>query len=484
MFGKCTGLSSIAIAASLSFPGLMGALGGCGGKTDYPIVAPDGESPSLQSVLAFVEQQTLQCSIPGGAIAVVQNGKIVDQAGFGFKDPGGAPVDPTTLFLSTSLSKVVVGATALALVEEGKLDTSRPVTQYAPLTLAPGFDPSTITVGQLLAHTSGLPDLDASNLSCAVGPGQLGAWLAHNAQEPLWTPPGTVWDYSQRGYAAAGWVIESVSSQAFEDAVAQRVFRPAGMTTATYDPSTVSANGNYATGHEVNPVTGHVDVEPMGAHDCAVTRSTDGVYASVLDYAHLAETLLAGGGTMLSPASVKTLETGQANDDLFPGDQYTYGFYLHEGYKGLHMVRVDGDLDGYAATLLMVPDHDFAVVVFFDGYNRSTHCSTDSAAEFAASTYLGLTDVAGPDWLTPPSAWTPYEGTYVDPYVLGAIQVGFDGTSLTATTAKYGAVALTQLSATAFNGTFGSKLETVTFYPGASGPAQWFVTRLGVGQRQ
>ncbi len=233
-----------------------------------------------------------------------------------------------------------------------------------------------------------------------------------------------------------------------------------------------------------DPVDGHVVVEPPGAYDCAASRPPDGVFASVVDFAHLAEALLAGGGSMLTAASVATLEAGQATDELYPGDQYTYGLYVHEGYKGLHMLRADGDLHGYAASILLLPEQDFAVVVFFDGYNRSTGCASGDATEFAASTYLGLDGERGPDWKTPSSAWAPYEGTYFDPYVLGTITVGFDGTNLTATTAAYGTVTLAQQSATAFTGTFGKSEETVTFDPDASGPAGWFVTRLGVGRRQ
>jgi hypothetical protein len=256
------------------------------------------------------------------------------------------------------------------------------------------------------------------------------------------------------------------------------------MTTATYDPATVLASGDYATGHDIDPDTHAVHVESPGDYDCAASRPPDGVFATVVDFAHFAETLLAGGGAMLTPASVGALETGQTVDELYPGDRYTYGLYVHEGYKGLHMLRADGDMHGQAASLLLVPDQSFAVVVFFDGYDRARGCSTDDAAEDAASVYLGLTSVPGPDWLTPPSAWSAYAGTYVDPYELGAITVAVQGESLVATTGAYGAVTLTQQSATAFTGMFGDREETVTFDPDANGPGGWFVTRLGVGKRQ
>jgi CubicO group peptidase (beta-lactamase class C family) len=435
-------------------------------------------------VLDFVAGQMKSCSIPGGAIAIVENGQFTESEGFGLEDTGGAAVSATTRFQTAALSKVVLGATALALVEKGELDLSQPVTRYAPLTLAEGFDPSSITVQELLTHTSGLPDANTDDMNCAVGPGQLAAWFASQPPQPLWSPPGVVWDYSQRGYMAAAWAIEGASSGRFEDAVSQRVFVPAGMTTATFEPSVVLA-GDYALGHTIDSHGNTVQTYAPGQNDCEAFRAADGVYAGVDDFAQLAATLYADGGAMLQPASVKALETGQATDQLFPGDQYTYGLYAHEGYRGLHMLRASGSLHGFRSSFYMVPDSQFAVVVFFDADNQSTGCSTDDAAEFAVTTFLGLQGVPTPDWLTAPSTWAQYAGTYVDPYSLGTITVAFDGESLTASTSTEGPIPLQQLSATAFNAVFPTGTQTITFSPDADGGApEWFVSRLGVGKRQ
>jgi CubicO group peptidase (beta-lactamase class C family) len=454
-------------------------LGACSAKVAAPEM-PQVADSRLQSVLDSIAGQMQQCSIPGGAIAIVENGQLTESVGFGVEDPGtGVPVSATTRFQTAGLSKVVVGATALALSERGQLDLSSPVTRYAPITLAPGFDPSTITVANLLTHTSGLPDADTDHMSCAVGQGELAQWFTSQPPQPLWAPAGAVWDYSQRGYVAAGWAIEAASSTRFEDVVGQRVFGPAGMAGATYDPAVVTA-GDYALGHDLPQGATYTP----GEYDCAAFRAADGVYATVDDYAQLAATLYAGGGTMLEPASVQSLETGQAADQLYPGDQYTYGLYAHDGYKGLHILRTSGSLHGFRSSFWMVPASQFAVVVFFDGDNPASGCSTEDAAAFAVSTFLGLTDVPGPVWTTPPSTWAPLAGTYFDPYGLGSVVVATDGTNLTATTAQWGTVPLTQQSATAFVAQVGDETETVTFAPGAGSPApQWFVTRLGVGSR-
>jgi CubicO group peptidase (beta-lactamase class C family) len=470
------------LAAPVVATSILTGLSSCGGQV-APADVPTVADPRLQSVLSYVAGQMKTCSIPGGAIAIVENGQFTESEGVGLEDTGGPAVSATTRFQTAGLSKVVLGATALALVEKGKLDLSQPATRYAPLTLEAGFDPSSITVQQLLTHTSGLPDADTDPMSCPVGPGQLGAWFASQPAQPLWNPPGAVWDYSQRGYIAAAWAIEGASSGRFEDAAAQLVFGPAGMTTATYDPALVAA-GDYAVGHALDGQGRTLETYLPGQVDCEAFRAADGVYAGVDDYAQLAATLYAGGGSMLQPASVKALETGQAADELYPGDQYTYGMYAHDGYKGQHILRTSGNLHGFRSSFWMVPDSQFAVVVFFDADSPSSGCSTEDTAAFAVTTFLGLDGVAAPDWSTPPSTWAPYAGTYVDPYGLGTITVNFDGQNLTASTPGEGPLQLVQQSATAFNAVFPTGTETITFSPDAQGPAGWFVTRLGVGKRQ
>jgi CubicO group peptidase (beta-lactamase class C family) len=440
---------------------------------------PTVADPRLQSVLASIAGQMQRCSIPGGAIAIVENGQFTESVGFGQEDTGGADVSATTRFQTAGLSKVVLGATALALVEKGKLDLSQPVTRYAPLTLAQGFDASTITVQHLLTHSSGLPDLDTDDMNCAVGPGQLAAWFAGQPAQPLWSPPGSVWDYSQRGYSAAAWAIEGASGGRFEDAVAQLVFGPAQMTTATFEPAEVLA-GDYALGHSIDS-HGHIrQTYAPGQYDCEAFRAADGVYAGVDDFAELAVTLYAGGGAMLQPASVKALETGRVADELYPGDQYAYGMYVHQGW-GQNVVRSSGSLHGFRSSFWMVPDSSFAVVIFFDGDNPTSGCSPEDAAAVAMVQFLGL---SGPDWSTPPATWAGYAGTYFDPYQLGTITVTFDGTNLAASTSTLGSIPLEEQSATAFTASFPTGTETVTFVPDANGPAGWFVTRLGVGKRQ
>jgi CubicO group peptidase (beta-lactamase class C family) len=470
-------------AASVVLMGAALLAGGssCGGKAALPAM-PSVPDPRLQTVLTSIAWQMERCAIPGGAIAIVQDGQVTEWTGFGVKDPGGAPVNASTLFQAGSLGKLAVGVAALRLVEEGALDPTQPMDRYAPIVLGQGFDPSTVPVAALFADAAGLPDVDTNHMSCGTGPGQLAAWFGSQPPPPLWFPPGTLWDFSQTNAIAAAWVIEGATSGSFEDAVASRVFGPANMATATYDP-VIAAAGDFALGHAIDPAGRIAETFAPGQGDCEAFRASDGMYASVLDVAQLAASLSVGGGAVLSPSSMARLEAGQIADNLYPGEQYGYGMHLHEGYKGLSILRTSGAIHGFNSSVYVVPAQRFAAVVFFDADNSPDYCQAGQAAEEAVNVFLGLTDVPAPDWTTPPSTLEAYSGTYIDPYALGVIEVYVEYSKLEMVTSG-GYTFLEQQSATAFTGDFGHGPETVTFAPGDDGQPEWLVMRRGVATRQ
>ena len=469
---------------------LLSALAvGCGSKptptesvnVNVNVSVGDPTDPRFGAVLADVTNDMRAHDVPGGAVAVVLDGKLAFAAGLGVKKQGALdPVSATTLFRVASLSKMVLASAAMKLVEEGKLDLSRPVTDYVPFTLAPSYDPSSVRVEQLFDHTAGIPDFKVE-MVCPVGYGQLPAYFAAHDNQPLWTPPGEVWNYSNQGVSIAGWVVEAASGQPFEQAVASRVFGPAGMTTATYDPATAMAT-DHAVGHSVQ--AGVTDYIEPDAYDCEATRPAAGVMASVIDYAHLAETLLASGGTMLTPASVATMETPHADTDSYPNGQerYGYGLFVLDADPAFTAYYHDGDEVGVHLTLWLVPSRATALIVFYN----SDDARSDLGVKTALPKLLGESNPMVPSSTTSPGTWGKYTGTYLDRYSLGSIQVDLQGANLTASLPQFGitGLPLRQIAGDRFNATLKGVSTDIVFYPGADGTPQWFVTRDGVGAKQ
>lgn len=460
----------------------------CGGETAkaLPSVqasASDQADPRFAALLADLQSYMSARDVPGASIAIVEHGKLAFSAGLGVRKSS-APdlVNATTLFRAASLSKMVLAATTMKLVEQGKLDLSKAITDYAPYTLSSGYDPSQISLQNLLTHTSGVPDLTIET-NCPTGAGQEAAWFAANASDRLLAPPGAVWNYSNRGYGILGWAIENVTGAAYEQAAIANIFGPAGMTSATFDPAS-AMNSDHAVGHVIGS-QGTTYNEP-NEHDCAVTRPFDGVIASVIDYAHLGEALLANGGAMLSPQSVTAMETGYADTDAYPNalEKYGYGLFVNDWYKGQHVAEHDGDDDGYRTEIWMVPSSDFAVVLFM---NRKPTKDLNEIPEKALDLFLGLSDVPKGTFTTAPGTWEKYVGRYFDPSTLGQVDIAFNGSALTITAPSYGVsdLALSQVEGDRFAAAFSGGSQDLVFYPGSDGsPASWLVNRAGVGARQ
>ena len=467
----------------------IGALGCAGtGETEAAATAADttlSATDAENAVVAFTEQQMQAHDIPGAQIAIVENGRLAFRKALGVKKRGEAdPITNDTRFRVASLSKMLVGATALSLVDEGRIDLSAPVTRYVPSwRLAPGFDPSAVTLDALMGHVSGLADLKISWLNCPAKP-TLGSWFAADTQSPLWAPPGEVWNYSNRGFSVAGWALQSVAGTAFEELVAERVLGPAGMSRATYNPR-LAEQGDHAVGHYVKNGT-PTTAEPTD-FDCAAAHPPAGVMATASDYAHFIETVFADDGSMLSHDAMRAFTTGRVATDLYPGERYAYGLkdYLFKGR--LHALHHSGDFaTGYLASLWMVPEAKFGIVVLYNDNVISE--GPDTVSRFALDQFFGLASTPYPVVTTNPATWAAYAGSYRDPFALGDITIRFDGERLLVDipSKNVAGATLKQVAGDAFNFPFdeGVKPLEATFFPSSTGtPSAWFVTRAGVGKR-
>jgi CubicO group peptidase (beta-lactamase class C family) len=441
---------------------------------------PSGDTSDLlfAQVVDFAKADLAQGGVVGAAIAIVLDGKLRFSAGVGVKRKGtGEAVTPNTLFRVGSMTKMTLGATLESLAESGEVDLSHPVTEYVPaLRLAAGFDPATILVAQTLTHTAGTPDDYASD--CATGPGSIDAWFEQQLY-PLWAPPGAVHDYSNVGYGIAGLVIAHASGHTMEQEIHDRVFSPAGMQTATFDVA-VAEGKDHAFGYEIGD-TGSEEEFDANAYDCGWVHAPGGVFASAVDYAHLAETMFAGGGSMLSPKATADWVAPHVATHGTPEERYGYGLIV-DTYKGLKRVWHDGAIDGFLSSMWTFPDKRFAVVVLI---NSSDYTPENIAAK-AADVFLDVSHVPLSDYSTPPSTWGVYAGTYNDPYgALGRIVVSFANDRLSASFSGLDGATfeLVQAAGDSFSATATGVDVEATFWRESDGTVPWFVTRSGIGAR-
>src|SRR6267143_4968208 len=184
---------------------------------------------AMANLDAFITKALQEYQVPGAAVAVVQDGKVIWLKGYGVREvtkPGA--VDENTIFQLASVTKTLTGAAAATVVDEGKLDWDKPIFNYLPEFV--GYDPYMtrfLTERDLLAQRTGWPAYRGDELDSF---GYDRAEILRRLQffKPRYSLR-EVAQYSNPGFFVAGEVAARVSKQSWNDLVEKRLFLPLGM---------------------------------------------------------------------------------------------------------------------------------------------------------------------------------------------------------------------------------------------------------------
>ncbi|MFP2925524.1 serine hydrolase domain-containing protein [Pyxidicoccus sp. 3LG] len=199
--------------------------------------------------------------VPGVAIAIIKDGKVVQAAGFGVREAGTQDaVDADTLFSVGSVSKMVAAATTLRQVAAGKLELDRDVNTYLTswrVPRAPTFAHDTLTLRMLLSHTSGLTvwgfeDFQPGEKLPSILQTLDGVKPAKNEPVRIDFEPGTRMRYSGGGITVEQLVLEDSTRKPLEALARAEVFQPIGMRRSTFVNPLPPKPGNIAKAHDKN----------------------------------------------------------------------------------------------------------------------------------------------------------------------------------------------------------------------------------------
>jgi CubicO group peptidase (beta-lactamase class C family) len=173
--------------------------------------------------------------VQGAVVAVVKDGKVLTQKGYGFADAAKRiPIDPeNTLFRPASISKLFVWTSIMQLVEQGKIDLDADINTYLDFKIV-GMGGAKITVRHLMTHRAGFEELGKSgsfNDAALLQP--LGTKLKSYAPRRIFAP-GSTPAYSNYGASLAGYIVQRVSGMPFETYVERNIFAPLGMVKSTF----------------------------------------------------------------------------------------------------------------------------------------------------------------------------------------------------------------------------------------------------------
>jgi CubicO group peptidase (beta-lactamase class C family) len=301
---------------------------------------------------AAIDKAITEQRLVGAVVLISRDGKLVYQRAVGLADrEAKRPMQVSTVFRLSSVSKPIVSAAALALVDQGKLSLDDPVTKWLPEfrpKLASGEAP-TITVRQLLTHTSGLGYKFAEKTGTAYdkagvsdGFDELRTSLTENLQRlgtaPLFSRPGEAWRYSL-SIDVLGAVVEKASGKALPQAVADLVTQPLGMrdtafwakqperlATPYYDAKPAPARMN-----DPQPIPfgdgGRMTYSPSRALDPkAYPSGGAGMVGTAPDVMRLLEAVRTGGKPILRPATTASMMRNQIGSLMGPQPGIGFGF--------------------------------------------------------------------------------------------------------------------------------------------------------------
>ncbi len=377
-------LRKLALAALLTFfclPVTISAAQG-GGKGQNPKPAAPPQKPmtaatapvgapemTADDVGAFLDGvmplQLRREDIAGAVVVVVKDGKVLFAKGYGYANvEKRIPVSPDgTLFRPGSISKLFNWTSIMQQVEQGKLDLDRDVNDYLDFKIPPTF-PKPITLRDIMTHTAGFEETaqelfvaDAAHLT------PLGDYVKAHLPERIF-PPFTTPAYSNYATTMAGYILQRVSGEPFDDYLDNHIFHPLGMMHCTVrQPLPDALKPLMSEGYRVasQPARPFEFVEAFPAGSSSVT----GTDMARFMIAHLQDGHYEGE-QILRPETAQLMHSRQFSN-LPDMNSMALGFY-EESRNGHRIIGHAGDTEYFHSDLHLILDQQ---VGFFVSYNSA-----------------------------------------------------------------------------------------------------------------
>ena len=320
--------------------------------------------------------------VPGASISIVRGGEVAWSGAFGLADiESELPVDTQTLFNAASISKPVTAWGVMRLVEQGRINRYRPLSNYLPDWPLPDtqYSKDSVTVTRLLSHTAGLsmPSIPAfrsreslPSLRQILGGDYEDSVYADagSAVEIVYAPNGHP-RYSGGGYVLAQLLIEEVTGRNFSDFMALEILRPLGMADSRFG---LDAPAEFRT---ASPYDRRGRRQP---HYYFTGTAGAGLYATATDLGHFVAAAMQGesgdvpGRGVLAPNTVsEMLEAVVQIPRGVPGelDATALGYFVETDRNGDWLASHSGGNIGWRARMVMAPDAGKGIVVMTNSDN-------------------------------------------------------------------------------------------------------------------
>ncbi|MGV7119822.1 serine hydrolase domain-containing protein [Sphingopyxis sp. 550A] len=322
-----------------------------------PAQAATLNATDLEAFLdGFLPYALDRARIPGAVVVVVRGDGVVLEKGYGYADVATRkPVSAeTTLFRPGSVSKLFTWTAVMQQVEAGKLDLDKDVNTYLDFKIPP-FEGKPVTLRNIMTHTAGFEESVRyliSNDPKAVMP--LKKLLPLALPERVFAP-GTTPAYSNYATALAGYIVERVSGEPFDDYIDNHIFKPLGMAHSTFRQPLPKAL-------VPDMASGYPDITQKARPFEIVTPAPAGsLSASGADMGKFMIAHLNGGAGLLKPETAKMMHDYKA-PGVGPLNSMALGFY-EQWVNGHRAIAHGGDTVWFHSYLWLFPDADVGVFI-------------------------------------------------------------------------------------------------------------------------
>jgi CubicO group peptidase (beta-lactamase class C family) len=318
----------------------------------------------------FMPQQIEKADIAGAVIAVVKDGKVLFEKGYGYSDSEKkAPVSPQdTLFRPGSISKTFTWTAVMQQVEQGKLNLDRDVNDYLDFKIPHTFGKPT-TLRDIMTHRSGLEEtIKDLFVASEKDLTPMAQYLPSHLPAQIF-PPGTIPAYSNYATTVAAYIVQRVSGQDFNDYVDDHFFKPLNMTRATFrQPLPESLKPLMSNGYDLGSGKPKhfewVEVAPAGS-----------LSASAESMAHWMIMHLQNGKygdvQIFKPETAMQMH---ARQEGWPAamNAMALGFY-EQNMNGHRIIAHGGDTEAFHSNMLLLLDANVGLFVSYNSAGRPNH---------------------------------------------------------------------------------------------------------------
>lgn len=340
-------------------------------------MATTQEKIPIPAIDRYAEKVCNDFNIPGLAVAIIKDDRVVMASGYGVRELGGdQPVTAESLFGIASISKSFTAMALAMLVDEGRLRWDDPVTAHIPaFQLYDACATREFTVLDLLVHRSGLPPVSGGTVWYGSDYSRDDVIRRMRHLRPV-SSFRSQYAYQNITYLVAGQLIPALTDQTWDEFVAARIFTPLEMHASNTSITAFGAESNVFQPHV--EVDGRLQVVALRNHDNVGPAAS--INTSVRELTAYVRLLLNGGqyqGQQLYSADIArdlwTPHTLIPLSDEYPEElsaylpqfyqAYALGWRIQD-YRGQRMVAHSGGVDGLRSLVTMLPEENLGVIVF------------------------------------------------------------------------------------------------------------------------